>query len=83
MNDNYEIGDNEVRVVGGDEGNGKNPRPLRIIIAVAAVLALAAVVLFVVFHKKDNATEGNKPSDTDNQTVAEAIDSVWFCNADN
>ena len=83
MNDNYEIGDNEVRVVGGDEGNGKNPRPLRIIIAVAAVLALAAVVLFVVFHKKDNATEGNKPSDTDNQTVAEAIDSVWFCNAGN
>ena len=83
MNDNYEIGDNEVRVVGGDEGNGKNPRPLRIIIAVAAVLALAAVVLFVVFHKKDNAAEGNKPSDTDNQTVAEAIDSVWFCNADN
>ena len=83
MNDNYEIGENEVRVVGGDEGNGKKPRPLRIIIAVAAVLALAAVVLFVVFHKKDNATEGNKPSDTDNQTVAEAIDSVWFCNADN
>ena len=83
MNDNYEIGDNEVRVVGGDEGNGKNPRPLRIIIAVVAVLALAAVVLFVVFHKKDNATEGNKPSDTDNQTIAEAIDSVWFCNADN
>lgn len=83
MNDNYEIGDNEVRVVGGDEGNGKPPRKLWIVLAVVAVLALAAVVLFVVFHKKDNTPEGNKPSGTDNQTVVEAVDSVWFCNADN
>ena len=83
MNDNYEIGENEVRVVGGDEGNGKNPRPLRIIIAAIAVLLLAAVILFVVFHNNDNAEGGNIFTDTDNQTVAETIDSVWFCNADN
>ncbi|MBR5028026.1 MAG: hypothetical protein IKX51_02285, partial [Bacteroidales bacterium] len=61
----------------------KNPRPLRIIIAAIAVLLLAAVILFVVFHNNDNAEGGNIFTDTDNQTVAETIDSVWFCNADN
>ena len=52
MKDNYEIEENEVRVVGGDYNSGKKNTPLRVIIAVVVILAVAATILLIVLERK-------------------------------
>ena len=79
MKDNYEIEENEVRVVGGNYNSGQKNTPLRVIIAVVVILAVAATILLIVFGKKDNAVE----EDCGNENTVTVADSVWFCNTDN
>lgn len=86
MKENYDIGDNEVRVVGGDDDKGRKPRLRRIIniIAVCVALAAIAVILAVVLlQDKDPETPGNGTTNVQSTGNNALADSVWFCNTDN
>lgn len=86
MKENYDIGDNEVRVVGGDDDKSRKPRLRRIIniIAVCVALAAIAVILAVVLLKdKDPETPGNGTTNVQSTGNNAPTDSVWFCNTDN
>ena len=86
MKDNYEIGDNEVRVVGGDDGKDRKPRLRRIIIAIAVCVALVAVIVAIVLLKgKTPETHGNGTTNVQGTgyVAPAAADSIWFCNTDN
>ena len=86
MKETYEIGDNEVRVVGGDDDKGRKPRLRRIIIAIAACVALAAIaVILAVVLLQDKAPEPTDNGTTNVQSTGNnaPADSVWFCNTDN
>lgn len=87
MKDNYEIGDNEVRVVGGDDDKGRKPRLRRIIKVIAVCVALAAIAVIlavVLLQDKDTETPGNETPDVQGTSNAPtAADSIWFCNTDN
>lgn len=86
MKENYDIGDNEVRIVGGEDGKGRKPRLLRTIIAVAACVAMAAIiVILAIVLLQDKAPEPTDNGTTNVQSTGNnaPTDSVWFCNTDN
>lgn len=78
MNKQYDIGDDEIRVIGGDGGNGRNKLPwwTWLLLGIAAIVIIVVIALH---HKPQHGT----PGDTDTNAASEtlAVD-IWLDNID-